>query len=280
MNKGIINRTAKIFILIFILIAGVGAFLIYAGSVLPVPSPNPSLLDLSGYADYQNKNSVFYPEISGNAIKPNVNINIIQKIMENYKNEILISDVPFISQAPLGNWSDMRQEAGCEEASAIMAMAWVNGEKNIDPAIAEQEIIAISDYEQKNYGEFRDTSSGDTVERIYKGYFKYGKAAVRYGITADDIKTELAKGNPVVVPANGVKLKNPHYKAPGPTEHMLVVIGYDPNTDEFITNDPGTHSGAGYHYPANILMDAIYDYKTGYREPVSAIVKAMITVSR
>ena len=33
----------------------------------------------------------------------------------------LIPDVPFTPQAPLGNWEDERQQAGCEEAAALMA---------------------------------------------------------------------------------------------------------------------------------------------------------------
>ncbi len=190
---------------------------------------------------------------------------------------ILIRNVPFTPQAPLANWADPRQEDGCEEATALMAMSWVQG-RQLTLAGAEQDIIAISDYEAKNYGSFYDTSVQDTIDRIYKGYFRYNNVEAKYGITDDDIKTELIKGNLVVVPANGRLLNNPFYKPPGPLRHMLVIRGYDPNTDEFITNDPGTKRGEQYRYSVQTIMDAIYDYKTGHAETVISITKAMIMI--
>jgi len=190
---------------------------------------------------------------------------------------ILIRNVPFTPQAPLANWSDPRQEDGCEEATALMATSWAKG-KQLTPAGAERDIVAISDYEAKNYGSFYDTSVQDIIDRIYKDYFRYNNVEAKYDIMANDIKTELIKGNLVVVPANGRLLNNPYYKPPGPLRHMLIIKGYDPNTDEFITNDPGTKRGEQYRYPARIIMDAIYDYKTGHGEPVTSIIKAMIVV--
>src|SRR3989338_7629179 len=49
-------------------------------------------------------------------------------------------EVPFTSQAPRGNWKDPRQQAGCEEASVLMAMRWVRG-KSLSMAQAEAQII-------------------------------------------------------------------------------------------------------------------------------------------
>lgn len=186
-------------------------------------------------------------------------------------------NVPFTPQAPFGNWKDPRQQDGCEEASALMAMRWVFG-KGLTLEEAEKEILAISDYELENYGSFHDTSVRDTVGRIFKGYFKYNNVEAKYNITANDIKSELNKGNLIVVPANGQKLKNPYYTPPGPERHMLVVRGYDSDANEFITNDPGTKRGELFRYPASVLMEAIYDYPTGHKEPVREITKAMIVV--
>ena len=49
-------------------------------------------------------------------------------------------DVPFTSQAPTGNWDDERQQDGCEETSALMAMLWVRN-KTITAKQAETEIM-------------------------------------------------------------------------------------------------------------------------------------------
>ncbi|OGN02286.1 MAG: hypothetical protein A2657_00865 [Candidatus Yanofskybacteria bacterium RIFCSPHIGHO2_01_FULL_44_110b] len=193
---------------------------------------------------------------------------------------ILIRNVPFTPQAPTGNWSDERQQDGCEESSALMAVAWAKNEKLPTSAEVEKKIIAISNYEQQIYGEFHSTNVSDTVERIFKGYLKYNNVEARYNIDKNDIIDELKKGNLVIVPLNGQKIGNPYYTPPGPLEHELVIKGYDPAKDQFITNDPGTRRGENYHYPANTLMAAIYDYPTGHREPVSRIIKAMIVVSR
>ncbi|MCH7782951.1 DUF192 domain-containing protein, partial [candidate division KSB1 bacterium] len=98
-------------------------------------------------------------------------------------------DVPFTPQAVFGNWADVRQSNACEEASALMAMRWVDG-KDLPLKEAEEEIIAISDYELEAYGHFHDTSAKDTVERIFNDYFKYKGVSVRYGINIQDIKKE------------------------------------------------------------------------------------------
>ena len=39
--------------------------------------------------------------------------------------------VPFLVQAPFGNWKEPDFQNACEEASMIMAMGWAEGEKTI-----------------------------------------------------------------------------------------------------------------------------------------------------
>lgn len=193
--------------------------------------------------------------------------------------ESVLLDAPFTSQAPLGHWSDPRQENGCEEASALMAMAFARGAK-LSPISAEKEIIAIADYETEIYGDFHDTSAEDTVRRIFKGYYKYNNAEAVSGIGIEDIKKELFDGNLVIVPVNGQKIKNPFYTPPGPLEHMLVVIGYDNATKEFITNDPGTRRGEKYRYSEDILGAALMDYPTGIHQIITEVKTAMIIVKK
>lgn len=190
----------------------------------------------------------------------------------------IVLDVPFTAQAPFGNWADARQDYGCEEAAILMAMYWVYG-KDLPLDKAEKEIVAISDFEQENYGDFHDTSTLDTL-KVLKAYFKYENAFAKFDIGIEDIKTELASGNIVIVPLDGTKVDNPYYTPPGPAKHKVVIRGYDDDTQEFITNDPGTKRGEGYRYNYQILENAIVDYPTGLNEPVNQIRTAMIVVKK
>jgi len=192
------------------------------------------------------------------------------------ENNILL-DVPFTSQAPFGNWRDAKEQNGCEETSALMAVYWAR-QKKLTPIIALKEIIAISDYEQKTYNNYYDTSAADTVKRIFNGYFNFKNATVKVPMSADDIISELKNGNLVIAPANGRKLGNPYYTQPGPLEHNLVIKGYDFNTDEFITNDAGTRRGNGLRYKKQVLWQALRDYPTGNKEPIKQIKKTMIVI--
>lgn len=195
--------------------------------------------------------------------------------------EIVFIDqtVPFTSQAPTGDWEDQRQQDGCEEASALMAVYWARGER-LDSNVALREILAISDYEQEKYGEYRDIAVDDVVKWIFKDYFKHDKALVKRDATIDDIIAELQKGNIILMPADGQKLGNPYFTAPGPERHMLVIRGYDPVAKEFITNDPGTRRGKAYRYNEYTLYNAIMAYSTGYHVPVIGMPKHIIVVSK
>lgn len=190
----------------------------------------------------------------------------------------ILLNVPFTAQAPFGNWDDVRQDYGCEEASILMAMYWVYG-RDLPPEKAEKEIIAISEFEQEKYGAFHDTSTLDTL-KVLKAYFGYENAFVRFDIGIEDIKTELVQGNIVIVPIDGTKVDNPYYTPPGPAKHKIVIRGYDDDTQEFITNDPGTKRGEAYRYNYQILENAIVDYPTGLNEPISQIRTAMIVVKK
>jgi len=187
--------------------------------------------------------------------------------------------VPFTSQAPTGNWDDERQQDGCEEASALMAVYWAEG-KTLNSSIALKEILGASDYELKAHGEFRDISVDDVVAWTFKEYFKYSKAVVMRNVTIADMVAELEKGNVIVAPMNGQKLGNPYFTAPGPERHMLLIRGYDPAKKQFITNDPGTKRGAGYRYNETVLYNALLAYPTGYHETISGTPKHIIIVSK
>ncbi|MFA5154946.1 MAG: C39 family peptidase [Patescibacteria group bacterium] len=194
--------------------------------------------------------------------------------------DIIDQDVPFTSQAPLGEWRDVRQQDGCEEAGAAMAMAWVGGEKDISKADWRLRILILSTFENKKYGEYRDVSLPDMAAWLFNDYFRHQAVAVKPVAGPADIVTELEQGNIMLAPMNGRRLKNPHYTAPGPERHMILIKGYDYERQEFITNDPGTRFGANYRYPADLFFRAIRDYQTGDKRPFQELSQHMLVVSR
>lgn len=171
------------------------------------------------------------------------------------KPKTILYTVPFASQAPHAVWDDLHNEA-CEEASMIMADSFFH-KNSLDKDIMENKIQELVKWEGEN-GYTVDITAQETVE-ILKKYF-FLTAEVKSVASAQDIFNELDQGKLVIVPAAGRLLKNPNYKTPGPLYHMLLVRGYDLNTKEIITNDPGTRKGEGYRYGYNILINAIHDW--------------------
>ena len=182
-------------------------------------------------------------------------------------------EIPFTSQAPFSDWSYPFNHT-CEEAAVLMAHYYVEGKTTIDPAQAKAELLDLVEYEDKNYGFSEDTDTAQTAQLI-KDYYRHS-VKVKYDISLEDIKKELAKGNPVIVPAAGQLLNNPHFKPPGPLYHMLLIKGYD--ATEFITNDTGTIWGADFVYSYQTLENAIHDLENGDLENIANGRSAMISV--
>ena len=187
-------------------------------------------------------------------------------------------DVPFITQAPYGDWSSPYDEA-CEEASVAMAIAWVRGHPPAGGLIpserADTEILRLVDFENYYFGYNNDTALRETVKLI-TDYYHYPRVKIFYDISTDDIRRALAACNIVILPVAGALLSNPNYISP-PPYHMVVVKGYDDQTQEFIVNDPGTRHGEDYHYPYATLWNAIHDW-TGSDETIMSGRKGMIVV--
>jgi len=189
----------------------------------------------------------------------------------------VLQEVPFTSQAPTGKWGDLVFQDGCEEASMMMAMAWAKGMKL---SLEEVVIQNITQFETKKFGSFTaDTSAEDTAQ-IMREYFAYDNISIARDVSIDDIRKFLDDGALVMAPMNGQALHNPHFTQPGPLHHMLVIIGYDAQTGEFITNDPGTKEGKGYRYSEEMLYRALRDYSTGNKALIAEGNKKTIIVIR
>jgi hypothetical protein len=177
-----------------------------------------------------------------------------------------IGKVPFTVQAPLGDWDDMRFQDGCEEASIVMAMHWIQKKTLASPTAAQQEILKITDFEKKTLDNYIDNSLED-VGSVLTDLYAFKNFNIVKQPTLEDLKKELENGNIIIVPTYGRALKNPNYKAPGPVAHMLVLVGWDEKAREFVTNDPGTKHGEGYRYDENVLFEAIWAYPSEKKHP-------------
>jgi hypothetical protein len=179
--------------------------------------------------------------------------------------------VPFLSQAPTRDWGMPYQET-CEEASMLMVDAFFRGKKEaFSPEEGNKlllDLLALEDRMKKT----PDLSAVEVGEVFYAG-FNY-KASVEPLTSADDLKRVLAQGYPVIVPAYGKALKNPHFHNGGSIYHMLVVTGYV--KDRFITNDPGTKYGKDFTYSMDNLLKAAHDWNNGdviHGKPVMIVAK-------
>ncbi|MBI4280791.1 C39 family peptidase [Candidatus Uhrbacteria bacterium] len=179
--------------------------------------------------------------------------------------------VPFTSQAPHGNWDALHEET-CEEASLLMMDAYFDG-RLLDPDGVEEELQKLVTWQRQRFGYFEDTTAEETAI-VMREFYKYDRVEVRYDITLEDIREQVAAGWPVAAPMYGRALGNPFYTPPGPDYHMMVVRGFTED-GKVITNDPGTRRGNGYVYDPKVFFNAIHDWNGG---DVQAGRKAMIVV--
>lgn len=166
---------------------------------------------------------------------------------------------PFTSQAPDANW-DEDHEDFCEEASVLMAARALQGRTIRDTADAEKALQEIKRWQLDNLGFFKSTTAAETA-RIIREFYEL-PARLLPNPSVQDLKTELAAGRFVIVPAAGRLLGNPNFRSPGPLYHMLLLKGYT-TTGKFITHDPGTRNGRNYVYAYDVLMNAIHDWNNG-----------------
>lgn len=184
--------------------------------------------------------------------------------------------IPFVSQAPFRVW-DLPYKEYCEEASVLTVHYWKQGRTPPAADQIDRDLKDIQVWEEANIGRWEDTTAEEAA-RILREKFGYASTRVTRDVSVDDIKRALDAKHPVIVPAAGRELSSPYYKPPGPLYHMLVVIGYDDRTSEFITNDVGTNTkGAGFRFTYDDLYGAMGDWSHERQEPDTSQ-KVMIVV--
>ena len=160
--------------------------------------------------------------------------------------------VPFTPQAPGGDWSEPWQNA-CEETSLYMVTNFYE-EDDIKKEEAIEEIKSIFAVKNEEINVSLDESLATISELIEKLDLPFTTTIV-YDPTVDDLKEELAENRPIIVPVYAPELGN----IPGVDYHVLVLVGYDDETQEFIVNDPAKTDGQGVHYAYDVFMEAIHD---------------------
>lgn len=184
-----------------------------------------------------------------------IEIEQVETLTTKAQSAFLDYSVAFVSQAPYAIWDVFHQET-CEEASMIMVVNFFN-DQPLDKHIMEHGLFDLVSWQEARG--YKVDLDADEVVEILDQYFNQ-PANVLTDISVERIISELDKGNLLIAPAAGRNLGNPYFTAPGPTYHMLVIRGYDNETGEFITNDPGTRRGDALRYKYSRLLDAIAEW--------------------
>ena len=155
-----------------------------------------------------------------------------------------------------------------------MVAAYFSGDTRtkIPATEVEEQITALTNWEQTNFGYSLDATVVETAEMIQLFYNL--KAVVVSNYTEKDIKDALNANKVVIIPVNGRLIGNPYYKQPGPIYHMLVIRGY--TATQLITNDPGTKNGENYKYYFSTLKNAPADWNNSAKIMDSTIKIALI----
>lgn len=188
--------------------------------------------------------------------------------------EKVVLSVPFIAQAPTGDWNLPFEEA-CEETSLIMVDAFYKNKKSIDRFEARDRIRELVEYQNARFGFYDDTSMKDTGVIAQEEFGMH--SLTETNVTKEAIKRHITEGNPVIFPVAGKNLGNPRYKGEGPPYHVIVIVGFD--DDQFVVHDPGTRYGAFNRYHMDHLLRENHDL-TVSQDEIKKGARGMLVVTQ
>lgn len=167
--------------------------------------------------------------------------------------------VPFTAQAPFADWRQPWQDA-CEESVITMVDHYYAG-KELDKQVAKKEILKAFHIKEKYYG----TSLDEGAEKMqdWINNFYNWEARIVENPTTEQIKNEINNRRPVIALTHGRYLYNQYFRDGGPDYHTIVISGYDDETNNFITQEPGTRRGLDFRYSYDRIMTAIRDFVPG-----------------
>lgn len=168
--------------------------------------------------------------------------------------------VPYINEAPSGNWSGPWKNA-CEEASIAMVEFYYQGKTSVSIADAEAFMSMLFAKEDAKYGN-NFNSDGTQMKYMIDNFTSYHAEIIR-DPTIEQIKNELDNARPVISLHYGFDLHNPNipFLRGGTYYHAMVIIGYDDTAQEFIVNDDGdTKTGIGHRYAYAVFINSLHEY--------------------
>ena len=174
--------------------------------------------------------------------------------------------VPYIKEAPDDNWVGPWKNA-CEEASIAMVESFYKGEREINVPATKNFMMALFNEQNRLYGSNADADAKRTVALINK-YTSFN-AYIKTNPTIDELKKQLYERHPVISLHYGYELKNKNipFVPTGSYYHMMVITGYDNQTGNFITNDPGDRfEGKAHAYEYNLFMKSLADFNFAERK--------------
>ena len=120
---------------------------------------------------------------------------------------------------------------------------------------------SLFDVQDRLYGS-NDNSDAERTAYLINNHSSF-TGVVRWNPTITQIKQELNAGRPAISLHRGFDLHNPNipFLPTGSSYHTLVLIGFDEETRQFITNDPGDEvAGNQRRYDYQVLMNSLHDY--------------------
>jgi Peptidase_C39 like family len=171
-----------------------------------------------------------------------------------------ILPVPYVSEAPEGDWSGNWVNA-CEEATIIMVDGFYAGKSKITIEDAKSRLLKLFSEQDIMYGSSKNSDS-KKIENLISIYTNY-KGKIKTNPTITNLKQEIDNGNPVISLHKGFDLKNKNipFSPVKSSYHTVVLVGYDDVSGEFITHDPGDDKdGFEHRYSYDDYMDSLHDY--------------------
>jgi len=168
--------------------------------------------------------------------------------------------VPYINEAPEGIWEGPWKNA-CEEASITMIEKYYQGKNEVSIKEAKEFMIMLFEKQNEIWNSNTDADAQRATRLIHE-YTNY-QAKIIIDPTIEKIKEQLNLGQPVISLHYGKELNNPNipFLTTGSYYHMMVIIGYDNQTQEFITNDDGDiKTGAAHRYDYDLFMNSLHDF--------------------
>jgi hypothetical protein len=167
--------------------------------------------------------------------------------------------VPFTSEIPDGKWVAPWNNA-CEEASVVMVDRWYQKELILSKDQAKAAMQPLFDWQNKQYGSNVNSDAKRTTEFI-QALTSFTATIVR-NPTLQAIKDELRAGRPVISLHYGYDLQNPlhRWRQGGSYYHMMVIVGFDDEKQDFLVNDTALEEGLDYRYSYATIMDSLHDY--------------------